>query len=143
MGRRARARLVVLGVEVVGGRPRPSRPCPNSPTKARGEAPLFRDRAEQAQRLRWGSLLLSTAARAQGADSHTWVRSRGTTGSALGPLSKSRHQAEQVSVGANIFSRVGWLIRALSQSVQVNCSSGYLCCMGNQNITILDCKVNS
>ena len=65
VGRRARARLVVLGVEV-GGRfflETQSFLTQLARAKARGETYILRRRVEQAWRLRWGSLAC-TAARA-------------------------------------------------------------------------------
>ena len=64
-GRGARARLVVIGVEV-GGRWDPETRhflTRLARTKVRDETPLMR-RVEQAWRLRWGSLLSCVAARA-------------------------------------------------------------------------------
>ena len=66
VGSRVRARLVVLRVEV-GGRwstETQSFLFQVAKTKARDEVPLLCNRAEQTQRLRWGSLLSCTAARA-------------------------------------------------------------------------------
>ena len=66
VGRRARARLVVLAVEV-GGRWTPTTQhfiTALARARARCEGLLLRRRAEQAWRLRWGALLSWTAARA-------------------------------------------------------------------------------
>ena len=66
VGPRARARLLVMGVEV-GGRWAPETRTFLSllaRARARGESRLLQRRAEQAWRLRWGSLLSCTAARA-------------------------------------------------------------------------------
>ena len=66
VGRRARARLVVIAVEVGGRWSEEARSFLSQLAKARarGENKLLRKRAEQAWRLRWGSLLACTAARA-------------------------------------------------------------------------------
>ena len=66
VGRRARARLVVIAVEVGGRWSEEARRFLSQLAKARarGENKLLRKRAEQAWRLRWGSLLACTAARA-------------------------------------------------------------------------------
>ena len=65
VGRGARARLVVIGVEV-GGRWAPeTRHFLTQLSRAKvRETPLMRRRVEQAWRLRWGSLLSCVAARA-------------------------------------------------------------------------------
>ena len=59
---RDRARLVVLGVEV-GGRWSQETVSQLARAKARGETNLMRRRAEQAWRLRWGSILACAVAR--------------------------------------------------------------------------------
>ena len=66
VGPRARARLVVLGVEVGGRWSDETQRFVSSlaRAKARCEVWLLRRRAEQAWRLRWGSLLSCTVARA-------------------------------------------------------------------------------
>ena len=66
MGRRARARLVVLAVEVGGRWSEEARSFLSQLAKARarGENKLLSKRAEQAWRFRWGSLLACTGARA-------------------------------------------------------------------------------
>ena len=66
VGRHARARLVVLGVEV-GGRfstETQSFLSQLARAKAHCENSILRNRVEQAWRLRWGSLLVCTTARA-------------------------------------------------------------------------------
>ena len=81
VGRLGRAPLVVLGVEVCGRWSLESFLSSLARAKARSEWPLMRKLAEQAWRLRWGSLFSCTAARsvamsllelpgARGADGH-------------------------------------------------------------------------
>ena len=66
VGRRARAMFVVLAVEMGGRWSEEARNFLSqlARARARGEIPLLRKRAEQAWRLRWGSMLSCTAARA-------------------------------------------------------------------------------
>ena len=65
MGRNRRARLVVLGVEVGGRWSQEMQQFVSqlARAKARGETYLMRRRAEQAWRLRWGSILACAVAR--------------------------------------------------------------------------------
>ena len=66
IGRPGRARLVVLGVEVCGRWSVETQSFLSSLARAnvRSLRPLLRKRAEQAWRLRWGSLISCTVARA-------------------------------------------------------------------------------
>ena len=66
VGRPGRARLVVLGVEVCGRWSVETQSFLSAlaRAKARSLRPLLRKRAEQAWRLRWGSLISCTVARA-------------------------------------------------------------------------------
>ena len=66
VGRRGRARLVVLAVEVCGRWSQETQSFLSSLARAkvRSVPPLLRKRVEQAWRLRWGSLFSCTVARA-------------------------------------------------------------------------------
>ena len=66
VGRRGRARLVVLAVEVCGRWSQETQRFLSSPARAKAPSvpPLLRKRVEQAWRLRWGSLFSCTVARA-------------------------------------------------------------------------------
>ena len=68
VGRRGRARLVVLAVEVCGRWSQETQRFLSSLARAesRSVPPLLRKRVEQAWRLRWGSLFSCTVARAVG-----------------------------------------------------------------------------
>ena len=82
VGRRGRARLVVLAVEV-GGRWSPETQSFLSQlanAKARAESPLMHRRVEQAWRFRWGALLSCSAARAVAMSLLEWQGTRGADG---------------------------------------------------------------
>ena len=103
VGRRGRARLVVLAVEV-GGRWSPETQSFLSKlasAKARAESPLMRRRVEQAWRFRWGALLSCSAGRAVAMSLLKWQGTRGADGTC--PPSHEWNPLASVSFGRCIF----------------------------------------
>ena len=91
-GLHGRARLVVLAVEV-GGRWSHETQCfitQLARAKARGETELMRRRAEQSWRLRWGSFLACTVARAVASTMLELPGARGADGDTLAPQDVER-----------------------------------------------------
>ena len=113
VGRRARARLVILVVEVGGRWSEEARNLLSqlAIARARGEILLLRKRAEQAWRLRWGSMLSCTAARAVAAGLLELSGARGADGATPPP-----HEVEQDFRFAGLAKRV-WLLVSVAAIV--------------------------
>ena len=92
VGRRGRARLVVLAVEVRGRWSQETQRFLSSLARAeaRSVPPLLRKRVEQAWRLRWGSLFSCTVARAVASSLLELPGARGTDG-----LCPASHEVER------------------------------------------------